>query len=95
VFRIWVLVFGLVGAQMGWVMRPFIGDPTKPFTFFRQRESNFFQDVMRKTSELLSWDGNARNRDRDRDRDRDRNRDGGYGNSQSSRPSAVEPLNGR
>jgi hypothetical protein len=56
VFRIWVLVFGLVGAQMGWVMRPFIGDPSKPFTFFRQRESNFFEDVLRKTGELLSWD---------------------------------------
>jgi hypothetical protein len=56
VFRIWVLVFGLVGAQMGWVMRPFIGDPSKPFTFFRQRESNFFQDVLRKTGDVLSWD---------------------------------------
>jgi hypothetical protein len=56
VFRIWVLVFGLVGAQMGWVMRPFIGDPGKPFTFFRARESNFFRDVLRKTGEVLSWD---------------------------------------
>jgi hypothetical protein len=56
VFRIWVLVFGLVGAQMGWVLRPFIGDPSQPFTFFRERESNFFQDVLRKTGELLSWD---------------------------------------
>ena len=56
VFRIWVLVFGLVGAQMGWVMRPFIGVPSKPFTFFRQRESNFFQDVLRKTGDVLSWD---------------------------------------
>jgi len=26
IFRIWVVVFGLVGAQMGWVLRPFIGD---------------------------------------------------------------------
>jgi hypothetical protein len=60
VFRIWVLVFGLVGAQMGWVMRPFIGDPSKPFTFFRQRESNFFQDVLKKTGELLSWEDNGR-----------------------------------
>jgi hypothetical protein len=62
VFRIWVLVFGLVGAQMGWVMRPFIGDPSKPFTFFRERESNFFQDVLRKTGELLSWDSDGADR---------------------------------
>jgi hypothetical protein len=62
VFRIWVLVFGLVGAQTGWVLRPFIGDPSKPFTFFRDRESNFFQDVLRKTGQVLSWD-DSRGRD--------------------------------
>lgn len=43
VFKIWVVVFSLVGAQMGWVLRPFIGDPEKPFSFFRPRESNFFE----------------------------------------------------
>lgn len=61
VFRIWVLVFGLVGAQTGWVLRPFIGDPSKPFTFFRARESNFFQAVLRTTGDLLSWDKPAKN----------------------------------
>ncbi len=45
VFRIWVVVFGLVGAQMSWVLRPFIGDPSTPFVWFRARESNFFQAV--------------------------------------------------
>jgi hypothetical protein len=66
VFRIWVIVFGLVGAQMGWVMRPFIGDPSKPFTFFRERESNFFQDVLYKTADLLSWNTPDNLRDRNR-----------------------------
>ncbi len=28
-FRCWVVLFGLVGAQMGWVLRPFIGDPLR------------------------------------------------------------------
>lgn len=45
VFACWVLVFGLVGAQMGWVLRPFIGSPKLPFQFFRPRESNFFEAV--------------------------------------------------
>jgi hypothetical protein len=45
VFYIWVIVFGLVGAQMSWVLRPFIGDPAKPFVWFGPRESNFFQAV--------------------------------------------------
>jgi len=43
IFRIWVIVFGFVGTQMAWVLRPFIGRPDVPFTWFRHRESNFFQ----------------------------------------------------
>jgi hypothetical protein len=45
VFRCWVILFGLVGAQMGWVLRPFIGKPGLPFVWFRGRESNFFEAV--------------------------------------------------
>ncbi|MEZ0266170.1 MAG: hypothetical protein ACAI43_15680 [Phycisphaerae bacterium] len=45
IFNIWVVVFGLVGAQMSWILRPFIGDPDQPFTFFRARESHFFSAI--------------------------------------------------
>ncbi len=45
VFRVWIVVFALVGAQMSWVLRPFIGDPALPFAWFRDRQSNFFTDV--------------------------------------------------
>jgi hypothetical protein len=45
VFGVWVVVFGLVGAQMGWVLRPFIGAPHAPFQLFRPRDSNFFESV--------------------------------------------------
>src|SRR5207253_113996 len=45
VFRIWVFLFALVGAQMGWVLRPFIGHPHVAFSFFRPRSSNFFEGV--------------------------------------------------
>jgi hypothetical protein len=54
VFRCWVLLFGLVGAQMGWVLRPFIGNPALPFTWFRPRESNFFEAVWRALASLFS-----------------------------------------
>lgn len=82
VFKIWVVVFALVGAQMGWVMRPFIGDPTKEFTFFRKRQSNFFHDVFQKVTDLMS--GAKQNRSRDRDaRDRDPER----GNRPATSPS--------
>jgi len=46
VFGCWVVVFGLVGAQMGWVLRPFVGSPGTPFQWFRARESNFFEAVL-------------------------------------------------
>jgi hypothetical protein len=55
IFRIWVVVFGLVGAQMSWILRPFIGDPHKPFTFLRERESHFFQAVGEAFHKLFSW----------------------------------------
>jgi hypothetical protein len=45
VFRVWVVVFGLVGAQMAWVLRPFLGSPDRAFSWFRPRESSFFEAV--------------------------------------------------
>jgi hypothetical protein len=53
VFRIWVIVFGLVGAQMAWVLRPFIGAPDQPFVLFRGRQSNFFEAVWRQIVDML------------------------------------------
>jgi hypothetical protein len=53
VFGCWVVVFAVVGAQMGWVLRPFIGSPDMPFTFFRERTSNFFEAVLQAIGALL------------------------------------------
>jgi hypothetical protein len=53
IFRIWVILFGLVGAQMGWLLRPFIGRPDAPFTWFRSREGNFFLGLMQHIKTLL------------------------------------------
>lgn len=54
VFICWVVVFGLVGAQMSWVLRPFIGSPDRPFEWFRYRQSNFFEAVWHAVVQLLS-----------------------------------------
>jgi hypothetical protein len=54
VFGCWLVVFGLVGAQMGWILRPFIGDPNIPFQWFRERESNFFEAVFQALQNLFS-----------------------------------------
>lgn len=54
IFRLWVILFGLVGAQMSWVLRPFIGRPGDPFILFAGRESNFFEGVFRALGQLFS-----------------------------------------
>lgn len=34
--RTWVVMYCFVGIQMGWVLRPFVGDPSTRPTFFRE-----------------------------------------------------------
>lgn len=52
-FRVWVVIYALVGAQMGWILRPFIGAPNLPFAWFRHREANIFIAVVRTIQTLL------------------------------------------
>jgi hypothetical protein len=33
--RLWGMLYAFVGIQMGWILRPFVGDPDKPVAFFR------------------------------------------------------------
>lgn len=54
VFTCWVAVFAMVGAQMSWVLRPFIGSPDRDFSWFRYRESHFFEAVAKALRALLS-----------------------------------------
>ena len=54
VFRCWVALFAVVGAQMGWVLRPFVGDPSRAFALFRPRESNVFQAIWRAAWNLFT-----------------------------------------
>ena len=41
VFRFWIIIYGVVGAQLGWILRPFIGNPELPLAVLRQREDSF------------------------------------------------------
>lgn len=51
IFTIWCFTFGIVGAQMGWILRPFIGAPGLEFQIFRGRESNVLRGIL----EALHW----------------------------------------
>lgn len=53
IFLTWAVIYGVVGAQMGWILRPFIGSPHLPFQLFRERESHFFEAVLRTLGDLL------------------------------------------
>ncbi len=53
VFYVWLVAFGLVGAQMAWVLRPFVGSPFLAFTWFRPRESSFFEAVLKSLRHLF------------------------------------------
>lgn len=46
-FVTWLAVFGLVGCQMAWILRPFIGSPYFPVAFMRSNalHSNFYESV--------------------------------------------------
>ena len=45
VFRVWIVIYAVVGAQMAWILRPFIGTPDLPFQLFRPRSSHFFEGL--------------------------------------------------
>jgi hypothetical protein len=50
---IWIVVFGFVGTQLAWTLRPFLGSPGEPFQIFRHIEGNFYVDVVRTLGHLL------------------------------------------
>jgi hypothetical protein len=44
----WVVIYAFVGIQMGWMLRPFVGSPHIPVTFFRAEPfSNAYLEVLR------------------------------------------------
>jgi hypothetical protein len=50
---LWCVVYGVVGAQMGWLLRPFLGKPDAPFEWFRIREDNFLVALLRTIGALF------------------------------------------
>ncbi|MGH1347147.1 MAG: hypothetical protein ACRBN8_36635 [Nannocystales bacterium] len=55
----WMLTHGIVGAQLSWVLRPFVGNPTLPVRVFRERawEGSFFEAVYDMTVALMGLGG--------------------------------------
>lgn len=53
VVRLWILIYGFVGTQMAWTLRPFIGAPGMRFELFRQLGGNFYADIFASLGEIL------------------------------------------
>ncbi|MEV4620862.1 hypothetical protein AB0J74_19400 [Asanoa sp. NPDC049573] len=44
---VWILLFGFVGTQLAWTLRPFFGNPDSSFALFREIEGNFYAEIFR------------------------------------------------
>ena len=53
IFRVWLFLYAIVGAQMSWILRPFIGAPNMPFQIFRPIGGNFFTAILKTLWQLL------------------------------------------
>ena len=56
VLRAWILLYAFVGSQLAWTLRPFFGDPHKPFEIVREVGGNFYTDVGHTLKGLLTTD---------------------------------------
>ncbi|GAA0811520.1 hypothetical protein [Spirilliplanes yamanashiensis] len=50
---IWILLFGFVGTQLAWTLRPFFGSPGQPYEVFRDIEGTFYADILDTLGRLL------------------------------------------
>jgi len=46
-FWLWAALYALVGGQLAWIMRPFIGSPNEPFQFFRGAGGSLYLEIAR------------------------------------------------
>ncbi|HEU4907304.1 MAG TPA: hypothetical protein VFT17_00425 [Propionibacteriaceae bacterium] len=51
---IWILLFGFVGTQLAWTLRPFFGSPDQPFELFRDLDGTFYADILSTLGSLFS-----------------------------------------
>ena len=51
---VWLALYSFVGTQLAWVLRPFIGNPDKPFELFRPRSGNFYESVFNSLLQFFS-----------------------------------------
>ncbi len=53
VVQAWLFLYGFVGSQLGWSLRPFFCTPGKDFALFRPLESNFYVHIFKTLTHAL------------------------------------------
>jgi hypothetical protein len=51
---IWIMLFGFVGTQLAWTLRPFFGSPGGQFELFRDIDGTFYSNILSTLGSLLS-----------------------------------------
>ena len=50
---VWILLFGFVGTQLAWTLRPFFGSPGMKFSLYREIDGNFYAEILRSLADLF------------------------------------------
>lgn len=50
---VWILLFGFVGTQLAWTLRPFFGSPGMEFSLYREIDGNFYAEILRTIAGLF------------------------------------------
>jgi len=50
---VWILLFGFVGTQLAWTLRPFFGSPGMEFSLYREIDGNFYAEIFRTIAGLF------------------------------------------
>jgi hypothetical protein len=50
---VWILLFGFVGTQLAWTLRPFFGSPGMKFSLYRDIDGNFYGEIIRTLAHLF------------------------------------------
>jgi hypothetical protein len=54
IMRLWAVLFGFVGIQMAWSLRPFLGDRNEPFQLIGRYQGNFYAAVIYAVKQLAT-----------------------------------------
>ncbi len=54
IMRLWAVLFGFVGIQMAWSLRPFLGDRNQPFQLTGRYQGNFYAAILYAVKQLAT-----------------------------------------